>query len=781
MAVIEDLVSFGRERRNELLALVLLFAGVALLPVIASKSVPTGIYGRGVVSAAAFLLHATGIILVFRSNRFLNFAQISLGALGGTVFALLVQGQGLFRAAEAVCPPCISDTPSQAALTVNYFVAALLGLGVAVGLGGLMYQAVVRRLATSSQVVLTVASLFVISLLAGLHDPLVARLTTERQRAAGIPGGALPPPGDLNFQLGGASFTTADVILVVGAIGAIVAVGAYLRFTAAGTATRAAATSRDRAETLGIPVDRVTIRIWFIAGLLSGISAVASVMVAGDESVSGDFSVGYLVRVLAVVTVARMTSLPLAGLAALAFGLLDQVVLTTLGSTRPLDGALLVLIAGLLLAQRATSGRADADTGSWQSSKELRPIPGVLRDLPEVRRYVRVTGFVGATVLLGLPWVMSPSQTSLLTTSLIYALVGLSLLVLTGWTGLVSLGQFAFAGIAGWAIAVTGVPLPLALLLGPVVGGAVAFLVGLPAIKLDGLYLAVSTLALGLATTAIVLNPQYLGSLLPDELDRPIVLGFDLDDQRVSYYLALIIVVLAATGVSGLRRSRTGRVLIASRDNAAAASSVGVSVVRARMTAFVVSGALAALSGVLFTYQQGGVGADTFTPELSVTLFVTTVIGGFGGVAGPLLGFAYYALISLFSTTPGVLQMASGLGGLVLLLSVPGGLAQIAWSLRDAALRRVAKRRRLVVPSLIADVRTEGLDDRAPLRQRRSHDGGDFVARRYGLVDQWLVAPSGQAAVRDTDQIQVPVIADGASLGADADGDVSAREEVLHG
>lgn len=758
-----DVMTAVRDRRNELLALVVLFAGVALLPVIGSRNVPTGVYGRGVITAAGLLIHATGIILVFRANRFLNFAQIQIGALAGTLFALLVQGRGLFRAAEAVCPPCITDTPGQLALTVNYVIAAVLALLFAAFVAGLMYQGVVRRLSAASQVVLTVASLFVVSLLSGLHDPLVARLTTEDQRTLGIPSGAVPPPGDLRFELAGATFTTADVVLLAGAVGGVLLIAAYLRFTAAGTATRAAATSRDRAETLGIPVDRVTVRIWLIAGVLSGIAAISTVMVAGDEAVSGDFSVGYLVRVLAVVTVARMTSLSLAAAASLAFGLLDQVVLTALGSTQPLDGALLVVIAGLLLAQRAQAGRADAERGSWQSSRELRPIPTIMRDLPEVRRYVRVGAIVGAVVLLSLPWVMSPSQTTLITTALIYALVGLSLLVLTGWSGLVSLGQFAFAGIAGWAIASLALPLPLALVVGPVVGAAVAFVVGLPAIKLEGLYLAVSTLALGLATTAIVLNPRYLGTFLPDELDRPVVLGFDLDDQRVSYYLALVVVVAAAFAVSGLRRSRTGRVLIASRDNPEATSSAGVSVVRARMTSFVVSGALAAAAGVLFTYQQGGVGPESFTPELSVTLFVTTVIGGFGGVAGPLLGFAYYGVVSLLATTPGVLRITSGLGGIVLLLALPGGLAQLAYNLRDAALRRVAKRRRLVVPSLLADIRKESYDERAPVRPRRLADGGDFVARRYGLADQWLVAPP-EAEVQTSDDVRVPVIGDDAAL-----------------
>lgn len=750
-----------RGRRNEVVALLVLFGVILLLPVVGDHPVSSGIYGRGLVAAAALALQGVGIVLVFRSNRFLNLAQLQLGALGGTVFAVVVQGRLFFRMADAVCPPCAGE-PAPWLETLNYVGGAALGLGVAVAVGGLVHQVVIRPLASASQVVLTVGSLFVLETLAGLRNPLVDATTTLRQRAVGIPDGALPPPGNLRLQMGGMELSGPDLVMLVGAVVAIAAVIAYLRFTPMGMAVRAAASRRDRAETLGIPVARVTLRVWLAAGALSGVAAIATVMASGDATGVGGLQVGGLVRVLAVVTVARLESVWLVGAGALVFGLLDQVVLTVLGSTQLVDGGLLVVVTGLLLADRRRPDRADTEGAAWRTTREHRPIPAVLRNLPEVRRWTRLGTLALVAVLALLPWVMSPSQTTRIQTAMVYALVGLSLLVLTGWAGLVSLGQFAFAGFAGWLIAVLGLPLPLALVVGPAAGAAAAALVGLPAIRLDGLYLAVSTLALGLTTTAILLNPRYLGSLVPEDFDRPVLLGFDLDDQRVAYYLVVVVLTMSVLAVRALRRSRLGRALIAGRDNDAALASIGVGIVATRLTAFAVSGALAGLAGVLFTYQQASVGTDSFTAGVSVTLFVTTVIGGFGGVIGPLLGFTWFAIVSLLSSSPSVVRLTSGLVGIVLLLVAPGGLGQVAINARDSLLGRVAKRRRLHVPGIGGEA-AHVAGQRAPLRPRPRPAGGtDLAARRYGLADQWLV---------DAAQDDVAVVAAaGVLTGIDAGG-----------
>jgi branched-chain amino acid transport system permease protein len=321
----------------------------------------------------------------------------------------------------------------------------------------------------------------------------------------------------------------------------------------------------------------------------------------------------------------------------------------------------------------------------------------------------------------------------------IYAVVGMSLLVLTGWAGQVSLGQFGFAAVGAWVTAASGLPFLVALPAGALAGAAVAVLVGLPALRLQGLTLAVSTLAFAASVLAVLLNPDQLGSFLPDTIDRPLVLGISLEDQRTFYYVCLLVLVLTVAAVAGLRRSRTARVLIAARDNEPAAQSFGIGLLRARLSAFAVSGFLAALAGSLFAYQQGNVAADGFSVDKSLLLFTFTVIGGLGSLAGPLVGFAALAAITLATKNPTWLAFLNGLGGIALLRLAPGGLAQVGYDLRDGLLRRIARRQGIQVAAYdTGEVR--GL---APISPRP----GVFVPQHYALDDQWAITPAARAAV----------------------------------
>jgi branched-chain amino acid transport system permease protein len=179
-------------------------------------------------------------------------------------------------------------------------------------------------------------------------------------------------------------------------------------------------------------------------------------------------------------------------------------------------------------------------------------------------------------------------------------------------------------------------------------------------------------------------------------------------------------------------------VLVAARDNEAAAQSFGISLLRARLSAFAVSGFFAALAGVLFAYQQGNVAASAVSVETSLLLFTYTVIGGLGSIAGPLVGFAALAVLSLSTLGPGLLAAINGLGGIALLLLAPGGLAQLGLDLRDGMLRRIARRAGITVPSLAQDT-AAGL---APIAPATS-----FVPRRYALDGQWATTTGARAAV----------------------------------
>jgi branched-chain amino acid transport system permease protein len=178
------------------------------------------------------------------------------------------------------------------------------------------------------------------------------------------------------------------------------------------------------------------------------------------------------------------------------------------------------------------------------------------------------------------------------------------------------------------------------------------------------------------------------------------------------FYASLAVLALALVMVVGLRRSRTGRVLIAIRENERAARAYGVNATRTQLAAFAFSGFLAAVAGSLYVHQQTGLSIDPYLPQRSLELFTMVVIGGLGSLPGALLGATYVFSVDFF--LPNQWQfLATGVGLLLVLLIFPSGLGGVLADVRDAALRRVAKRRHLVVPSLLADVRVEEAE--APL------------------------------------------------------------------
>jgi branched-chain amino acid transport system permease protein len=422
--------------------------------------------------------------------------------------------------------------------------------------------------------------------------------------------------------------------------------------------------------------------------------------------------------------------------AALIVGVFDQAVLFSFGSALITDGILLVVIVVVLLLLRARAGRVDSEASTRAASRELRPIPPQLRALPNVQRWIRTGAASLAIVLLALPWLLSPSQTNRASIAMVTAMLALSLLVLTGWAGQISLGQVALAAVGAWVNAVLGWPFPFGLIVAALVGAGVAALIGIPALRLPGLFLAVSTLSFAIAVPAILLNPRYLAKALPDTLPRPVLLGVDLRDERSFFYFVLIFIVLTTLAVAGMRRSRTARALIAARDNEAAAQSFGIDIFRARLGAFAAAGFIAAVAGVLTSYASNGVQAQLFGPEQSVRVFLIAVIGGLGTVAGPLIGAGLVLFTAI--AVPVAEDALIPLLALALLLTSPGGLAAAFSRARDAVLRRVAERNGIDIPSFRAD--GGQLDGPAPIEPVKD----TYVPVRYRLNGNWVV-PSNRA------------------------------------
>jgi branched-chain amino acid transport system permease protein len=287
----------------------------------------------------------------------------------------------------------------------------------------------------------------------------------------------------------------------------------------------------------------------------------------------------------------------------------------------------------------------------------------------------------------------------------VWAIVGVSLVVLTGWAGQISLGQFALvaigAAVTGSLVREGGVDPLAALAAGTAAGLVAAVVLGLPALRIRGLFLAVTTLAFAATTSSYLLHVDWL---VPEGvIERPFLFGrIDLESDRAFYFFTLALLVLAIVAVRRLRQSRVGRAIVAVRDNERAAQAYGANATVAKLTAFAVSGAIAGLAGGLLVLHQHRLIAVQYDPSQSLQAFAMAVIGGLGSIPGAVIG-AIYVKGAQSLLTGGWSLLGTGIGVIVVLLLLPHGLGSLVFRGRDTLLRFAAQRRDIVVPSLLAD------------------------------------------------------------------------------
>jgi branched-chain amino acid transport system permease protein len=677
-----------------LLALV----GWKVLDLALDRGAPPGILLRGAVIGGLYALGAIGIVLVWRGSGTVNFAQAELGSVAAVVaIELVVQWE------------------------VNYFVAVAIGLVLAAAIGWLIELAVIRRFRKAPRLILTVATIGVAQVLAGVA--ILIPLAFE-----GIGAGRFETPFSASFTLDPVTFD-GNYVLVLVVVPLVLGVLAwFLRSTDYGVGIRAAADNEDRANLVGIPTRRLSGLVWALAAVLSAIAVMLRVPLLGFASfanVSGSGN-SLLLRLLAAAVIGRMENLPRTVAAAVGIGVFEELASSELANTNIVDALLVVVILVALVLQRDAFRRA-SETGisSWRATREVRPIPPELSGLPEVRWGRRILFAVLLLAAVTVPLWARPSHEQALALLLVYAIVAISLLILTGWAGQISLGQFALVGFGG---ATTGilyarhdVDFLLAVPVGMAVAAAAAVVVGLPALRVRGPFLAVTTLAFAVTTATYFLNVRYFDWFVPDEVPPPVLWErVDLGEGWVRYEVCLVGLLLAMAAARNLRSSRLGRALIAVRDNEPAAATVTIDATRAKLLAFALSGAFAGFAGSLYVVLQGGIFADAFDAEVSVRLFSMVVIGGLSTIPGAVLGAAYVRGAEFFLAAQWSL-IASGIGILLLLLVLPEGLGGGLYRVRDALLRRVARRRGLHVPSLLED--------------RRVDDGAEAAEGERELVD----------------------------------------------
>ncbi|HZS15266.1 MAG TPA: ABC transporter permease [Candidatus Dormibacteraeota bacterium] len=646
----------------------------------APRGIPFGIVLLGVVMGSLNGLTALGMVLVHRAQRAINFAQADVGGVGAVLAIELVVVLGW-----------------------GYVPAVLCGLAAAALLGGLTEFLVIRRFFRSPRLILTVATIGLQQLFGALE--------------LGMPNLFHAPNRFSMFTtpFSGVSLSVAPTVITGDELVAMVAVPLVLlglvlffRRSRIGVAVRGSAENAERAALLGIPVKRLGTIVWVIAALLSALAVTLRAPVVGT-GIAGLSGSSLLLRALAPAVIGRMESLGVTLFASLGLGVVEQAMVWNFHHADFVDPALLAAVIVALLVQRGGRDRvADLAASSWRAISEVRPVPAELRRLPEVRLAMWGMGAVLLAFLLVVPHVLSAATLSLSSGVLIYAIVACSLVVLTGWTGQLSLGNMALAGlgaaVAGQLYQSFGVDMVRSVIAGTLTGGVLALVVGIPALRIRGLFLGATTLALAVATGTVFLQPQFVPWLAPTgTLQRPVLFQrIDLSVESNFYYVCLAAAALAVGVSLRLRSSQVGRSWIAVRDNERAARALGIDPTRAKMLAFACSGMLAAFGGSLFAFDIQSVPAGFFGGDTSLSLFVMVVIGGLGSIPGAIFGAAYVRIAQIYVTGP-LQLLVTGAGLLAVLLWLPGGLGSLLYGARDAFLRRIAARRNLVVPALNMD------------------------------------------------------------------------------
>jgi branched-chain amino acid transport system permease protein len=630
--------------------------------------VPVGVWVQGAVLGLLGSLMAVGLGLTYRLNKVVNFAQGDLG----TAPAVLAVGLIAFSG-------------------VNYFVGLLTGLVAVVVLTFCAEFAVVRRFRRAPRLVLTVATIGLSQFLVVL-SLLIPRIWGQVPISTAV----ITFPWHHTWHIAPVVFDANDLVAVVVTLACLAGVSVWFTRTDVGIAVQAAGDRRDRAAMLGIPVGRLQSVTWVVAGTLGFISIFFQAAILGLP-LDPSFGLTALVTALAALALGNFTELPVIAASAVALGILEQGVAWDEPSNPALGLAVLagVVFAAILVRQllaRRTDRQAEPTLALAASARDL---PESARDLTEIKVGVPAAGLVAFAAVATLPLWMGAGELIRASSLVVLAIVGCSIVVLTGWSGQVSLGQMSFAAVGATVGAVALLDwhwdLSLALLLAGAAAAAVAVVVGIPTLRLDGMFAAVTTLAFALAASGYLLVRAEFSWIPQAQLGVPYLFGFAVTSQTSVFELCLGVLVLVLFALHGLRHSRTGRVLRALPSNPRAASGYGVRVVQAKLTAFALSGFIAGLAGCLLLVVNQSYEEASFLVPASLIVFTSTAVGGLGSALGAVLGAALVEGSTVY-LPPSWQLFPSAVGVLLVLILFPRGVAGLAEELRDQVVAALSRR-----------------------------------------------------------------------------------------
>jgi ABC-type branched-subunit amino acid transport system ATPase component/branched-subunit amino acid ABC-type transport system permease component len=702
--------------------------------------VSSGTLVLGLINGMLTGLLAVGIVLVYKSNRFLNLAHAQLGALSAQLLAKLAIDWGWsWWVAFGVCVP----------------------VGIVVGL--VVERWVVRplRARSASAVSLLLVTIGVTQVLLALA--LIPALGPDRTKLVTV---GYPLPFSASVHVGNVILSGADILVLVLAPILVAGLAVFLRFTLLGTMIRAAASNPDAARLSGVSVAKVSAITWGIAGGLSAVAAILQSPSFGSNGAAAGASLGPLLLLLALgaAAVGAFTSLPGALAGGLLIGLSYQIALGITSNAGTSELVVFLVIMGIVIVRGGAIGRVFSTAGAIVEDRAPLRIPEAIRDRLSVR-YTPRACLAGALVLgLLIPFVpiFSSEGTRFdLALVLLYAVVSLSLTVAIGWAGQISLGQFALVGAGAFVaghLMPDGWSVLFLLVVCGVVGAAIMALVAMPALRVPGLTLAVTTLGLAVIAPDWLFHKSWFGSAEPFGLVlNPPSLATGLgspSSQLTTYYVALGVVVVGAAAMWALRRSQPGRLIIAVRDDEKRAATFRVTPTTVKVGALCISGFLAGTAGVLWADAWRDVTASQFPADLSLAVLAAVVIGGIGSVTGAVAGgvlvYGVTLLVnpyvsSLFSSAAGsgvgFELLLGGIGLIYTLRKYPQGIAgavQSWWQGRLDAMAAETQERVVVA----ADSPVLRVDDlRLAFRAHHALDGASVEVREGEIVG--LIGPNG--------------------------------------
>ncbi len=606
----------------------------------------------GLFTGAAYAIMASGLVLTYTTTRVFNIAHGAFGMLLSFVFWDFTQRQGM--------PALLS-------------LVLVLGV-VAPAIGWFVQRFVTRGLGEGP---VSVALVVTVGLLVGLIG-LAQQIWPPEPRVL------LPFYSGTGWQVGESFVTAHQLITLVCAIA--VALGLYLLLsrTRIGTAMRASVDNPELLKLFGGKPDRVASLSWAIGMSLAALGGILLTPVVLLDYYALTLLV---INAYAAAMLGRLKSLPMTFAGAMILGVLESWAVGYLptdgflSSLRPVIPALFLFAIVVLMPQ---------------AQLRIGQVKGIVTaPVPAMRTSIGAGGGLLVVALLVLN-IAAPNQVLLIGVAATYAMVMLSLVLLTGYGGHVSLAQFTFAGVGALAYAKLDQPNLVGLLLSALIAAGVGALVALPVLRLTGLYLALSTMAFAVLMDKVVFNADFAfkfnGTLAAERLS---ILGMRIGSDISYVWFMVLAFVLLALGVLVLRRGALGRLLIAMRDSPSACSTLGLDMRWFRVGLFALSAGIAGLAGGLFAGLRGTVGAADFLYFQSLLVLLLAVVFGATSVTGAMLGgVALMLLPELQASQPsmaGLLFAIIGFGA-VLLGRDPNGIANHLFRLGRWSGRRLRDR-----------------------------------------------------------------------------------------